>query len=93
MTPTDWTGWQDLVWLVSHGYEVSVEAGNNRTGPVCGADVAVRLDRVYWREEEVHDTVEYQRYARERTFWGGEHGTEGALAAARAWAVRYDGAT
>lgn len=87
MTPTHWTGWQDLVWLVSHGYEVSIEAGDNRTGEVCGADVAVRVDRAYWNEEEINATGPYLEYARERTFWGGEHGVEGALAAARAWAV------
>jgi hypothetical protein len=80
---TDWQrGWKDLIWLVSHGYEVSIEAGDRRTNEVSGADVAVRLDRHYLTDVYSNDHVE--------AFWGGEHGTEGALAAARAWAVEQE---
>lgn len=76
----------DLTWLISHGYEVSIEAGDNRTGEVCGADIAVRLDRSYWSHDEVFGTVEYQRWIKERTFWGEESGISGALKKAREWA-------
>lgn len=81
----------DLTWLIAHGYEVSIEAGENRTGPVSGADIAVRVDRHYWDEAlAASPTTPEIEYARERTFWGGEHGIEGALHAARLWAEEHD---
>lgn len=64
----------DLIWLVSNGYEVSIEADNRRTGIVSVGDVAVRLDRAY--------AINYERV---ETFWSEEHGIEGALKKAREW--------
>jgi hypothetical protein len=77
--PTTWTGWQDLVWLVAHEYEVSIEAGSNRQAHVIGTDIAVRLDRYYGLTED--------GFEEPAPFWGEEHGIEGALKRARAWAV------
>lgn len=74
----------DLTWLVANGYEVSVEVGENRTGEVCGGDIAVRLDRSYWLAEGDAATQA------ERTFWGGPDGVPGALRAARLWAAGHD---
>lgn len=70
----------DLHWLIAHGYEVSIEAGDHDGG----ADVAVRLDRAYWADVNGYPEDE------QRTFWGGSSGTEGALRLARAWAEEHD---